>query len=223
MAIPNYGAYAGANALALKSYQDSLAKLNQDRGTTIHDTGFASDIDPTTGVVSNLRVDQNNAFGQFQEANRMQARQGDQVQWAAQSRGLGTGGGLAAQGLTQARHGWAGQDAQMGRDLTNKLAGYQNQQNEAHGQYQGVLWNSQQRAAQDAIEQARWNASNYSSLPDPGSSDGDPGPGPSGGKKPFKFQYANPAAMAKWKPSTNQFTQRYLAAQKKKKKKKKGR
>ena len=72
--IPGGSIYAGAATLAKTAYQKALARLNQQRGTTIRNAGFKANINADTGMVEGLGVDQTNMYGDFQQLNRQQAQ-----------------------------------------------------------------------------------------------------------------------------------------------------
>ena len=146
------GAYdiAGADALALKAYQNALAQVNQGRTATLQQYGYLGDINPTTGELTNLRVDPHNPYGAYQQM----LKGGDQAklaaEYAAQGRGLGSGG-LAAQGITAAHQQFGADSAQMGQNIMNSLEGLQQTQTDAQQTYNDALWQAQQQATAQAI------------------------------------------------------------------------
>lgn len=170
---PGVAQYGQAALLAKTAYQQALARLNQKRQGTLRQFGYQGDIDPETGTVKNVRTDGNNPYGLFQMNNRTQARGLDQAAWNAQERGLGTGGGLAAQMQNDLRFQYGAQDAQMGQDLVGSLAEYQDAQTSAAQQRDAALYQAELEAARMAIQAEQWNPADYAGLdyPDYGAGD----------------------------------------------------
>lgn len=165
--IPGGSVYAGAALLAKTAYQKALARINQQRGTTIRNAGFKADIDPTTGMVKGLGVDQTNMYGDFQQLNRQQAQQDESVRWGAQERGLGTGGGLAAQMRNNVRYGFGAQDAKLGTDLQGALTGYSDQQVQYGQQRDAALYEAELAAAREAQQNEQWSPTDYTGMETP--------------------------------------------------------
>lgn len=165
--IPGASVYGGAALLAKTAYQKSLARLNQQRGTTIRNAGFRADIDPTTGMVKGLGVDQTNMYGDFQQLNRQQAQQDESVRWGAQERGLGTGGGLAAQMRSGVRYGFGAQDAKFGMDLQGALSGYSDQQVQMGQTRDAALYEAELAAAREAQQNQDWSPTDYTGITPP--------------------------------------------------------
>jgi hypothetical protein len=163
--IPGASVYAGADLLAKTAYQKSLARINQQRGDTIRQAGFTANIDPTTGMVAGLGVDPNNQYGDFQGIRRDHALQDESARWAGQARGLGTGGGLAAQLRNNIRFGFGRDDAKFGQDLSGALAGYTDQQVQAGQTRDAALYQAELAAAQQAQQNGDYSPTDYSSLP----------------------------------------------------------
>lgn len=164
--IPGGSIYAGAALLAKTAYQKSLARLNQQRGDTIRNAGFRADIDPETGLVKGLGVDQTNMYGDFQQLNRQQAMQDESVRNAAQERGLGAKGGLAAQMRSNVRYGFGAQDAKFGTDFQGALAGFDDAQMQAGQNRDAALYEAQLAAAREAQQNEMWSPTDYSGMPD---------------------------------------------------------
>lgn len=162
--IPGGSVHAGAALLAKTAYQKTLARINQQRGSTIQQAGFTSQIDPNTGMVSGLAVDPNNQYGDFQTLNRNQAQQDESSRWTAQSRGLGTGGGLAAQMRNQTRFDFGKQDAALATGLQGALSGYTDQQTQAANERDAALYQAELAAAQAAQQGNDWSPTDYSGL-----------------------------------------------------------
>jgi hypothetical protein len=162
--IPGASVYGGAALLANTAYQKSLARLNQQRGDTIQQGGFGAEIDPTTGMVKGLHVDPYSKTGAFQMLNRDQAQQDEASRWQAQSRGLGTGGGLAAQMRNNTRFGFGKQDADLVGGINSALAGYTDQQTQAAQQRDSALYQAELAATQQAQQGEDWSPTDYSGL-----------------------------------------------------------
>src|SRR4051812_25414513 len=79
--------------LGKTAYNNTLARINRQRGSTLQQYGYLGDVDPTTGVMTHVRVDPNNQYGDFQSMLRNQAGLSQQAEFAAQDRGLH--GGMA--------------------------------------------------------------------------------------------------------------------------------
>jgi hypothetical protein len=163
-AIPG-GSQIGQAALAAKTaYQQALARINQKRGSALRQYGFQGDIDPTSGVLRNTRVDPNNQYGAFQMANRSQASRDEQTRNAALERGLGSGGGLAAQLRERGRFDFGREDAEIGTGLIEGLAGYQDEQNQAGYARDSALYQAELEAARFGIQNEDWSPTDYSGL-----------------------------------------------------------
>lgn len=168
--IPGAAQIAQAALMAKTRYQQRVADINNRRKSTFLTSGYKGDINPETGLVSGLKVDPFNQYGQFQLLNRAQALEGQQVDAANLERGLGSAakGGLAAQNLGTARFGWGQQDASFGQGLVAQLGSYDAEQQGAKYDYDQALWQAEQLAAQQAIDGGDY----YPWDGDPGSSDG---------------------------------------------------
>jgi hypothetical protein len=155
--IPGASVYAQAVNLAKQRYQTRLADLNKQRQSTMRTAGFQGDIDPETGLVKNMRTDPYNQYGQYQQLNRAQALQGQEVEGQNISRRLGRGG-LAAQNLADARYTWGQQDASFGSNLADMLSGFDRTQADEKYNYDQAMWQAQQLAAQEAISAGDYGA-----------------------------------------------------------------
>jgi hypothetical protein len=162
--IPGASVYGGAALLAKTAYQKSLARLQDLQGTRLNQAGFEGDINAETGVVQNIRASQTNQHGDFQQLNRSQAQGFEGARNQGISRGLGTGGGLAAQLQNEQRYQSGLQDANFGRSLTGDLAGYQDQLTQAAQQRNSALYQAELAAAQAAQQNGDWSPTNYSGM-----------------------------------------------------------
>lgn len=211
-AVPGTDQVLQANTLAKRAYEQSLAQINYGRQSLLRQKGFTGTIDPTSGEVGGVKTDAYNPYGEFQMLNRSQAQRGDQAAYGAQERGLGTGGGLAAQNQNEARFAFGQEDAQLGTSLAEGLAGFSGQQQGAHQEYNSSLWRLQQAASQSAIQNKQWNPADYTDIQYPEYGDDNPPPGvptvtggvpgkPRAGKMPTKATLANKygwGAAATW-------------------------
>jgi hypothetical protein len=161
--IPGATGYESATLAAKTAYQNALTRLNQQRGDTLRQFGYAGDIDPSTGVVNNVRVDANLPFGQYQQDRRQHADQYEQERASAQDRGLGHGG-LAAHGVTQLRQGFGADDAALGTGLSGSLSGFQDQQNQAKYSQDSALAEAQLQQTRDAIQAQMFDQANLDGL-----------------------------------------------------------
>lgn len=160
--IPGAPGYAQAALLAKTAYQQALARLNAQRQGTLRQYGYQADIDPSTGVPQNMRVDPNNSFGQYQEIRRGHADAAEQLE--DDLLGSGLRGGLAEQQMTRQRHGFGRDDAQMGMALTGALAGFQDQQTSAKYQMDSALHEAELAAARAAISDENFNPADFSGV-----------------------------------------------------------
>jgi hypothetical protein len=149
VSIPGAAVYGQTAAAGLAEYKKALARLNQNRQSTLTQYGYAADIDPETGVMKNQRVDSSNPYGLYQGARRNNALQYLQLRDAAAERHLG-GRGLGAQGISDARYGWGAADTAMAQALTQTQSGYDQEQQSAWQVYQNLLWQLELEAARAA-------------------------------------------------------------------------
>lgn len=156
--IPGVAGYAGAAALATRAYNNTLAQLNQQRQAALQSYGYLGSIDPTSGTITNVRVDPMNPFGQLQTMLRSQAQEDQTARYASQDRGLV--GGLANQQLSDLHYQHGGQSAQLGTTFANQLADFQNQQTGAAYTRDEALWNAEQLAAEQAIQNQDFTPAN---------------------------------------------------------------
>lgn len=146
--IPNIDIYARAEVMANNAYDKAVAQLNQNRLNTLTNYGYTGNVDPTTGVLSGVRVDPNAIHGQLQDLLHNQALEDQQATFAAQDRGLL--GGLAHQAGSEMRFQHGSQDTALGTNLTQALADYQSQQQDAAQAKNDALWQAEQTAANAA-------------------------------------------------------------------------
>lgn len=150
--IPGASVYGQAVELAKKRYQTRLADINKQRSSTLRQAGFLADIDPETGLTSNMRTDPYNAYGGYQLLNRSQAQRHDEMLGQNVSRGIGSRGGLGAQALTDLRFSFGKEDSDFGSNLTESLGALTRQQQDEKYAFDQALYEAQLAAAQSAIE-----------------------------------------------------------------------
>lgn len=162
--IPGAPTYMSAVELAKKRYQTRLADINQQRQRTMRQAGFMGDIDPTTGLVSNMRTDPYNQYGQYQQLNRAQSFRSDEMYGQNFGRGLSSRGGLGRQNIGNLRYEFGKEDSDFGANLLDQMSSFTRQQEEEKFSYDEALYRAQQEAAAAAI-----------GAGDFGSEGGDPG------------------------------------------------
>lgn len=179
------GDYATAAATANAAYQQALASINNQRQQALQSFGYTGQIDPTTGQLTDMRVDPNNPFGQYQQMLSQGADDQRAVLANSMARGLGSvtgarGGGLAAQDLTNAKLAFGANSASLGQNLMNTLSGLTDQQSQAQTDENNALWNAELASAQNAIANQDFNPANFSGITDQP---------PAGGKVPAPKTY----------------------------------
>jgi hypothetical protein len=143
--------YAAAN----DAYRKALARLNQQRTGLLRQYGYMGDVDPSTGMVKNVRVDAGNSFGQLQQLLHGQALEDQNAEYAAEDRGLV--GGLAHQGEQELHYQHQAQSGDLANTLMANLAGYDDQQQQAKEALDQALFDLQHQAVQDAINNSDFN------------------------------------------------------------------
>lgn len=158
--------YANQALAANTAYKNTLAQINQKRMASLRQAGYLGDVDPTSGVLSNIRVDPNNPYGGLQSMFRGQAGDFRNAQWAAEDRGLR--GGLAHKADSELAYQHGAQAAQFGSDFANTLGGFQQDQNQAAYTRDSSLADAEWQAAQEAILNQNFNPGDYTGIQDPG-------------------------------------------------------
>lgn len=171
--IPGASQLAEMAAQGLAEYKKAVARYNQQRNQTMTTYGYKGQVDPETGVVSNMVVDPHNPYGTYQTMRYNNAVNYAQLRNAAFDRGLG-GRGLGAQDVEHARFQWGSADAAMAQSLQQTLFGYDAGQQDAHQTYQNLLW-------QIELERIREAAANAQFPQYSGGGGGDAGGGDAGG------------------------------------------
>jgi hypothetical protein len=159
-ADPRRSRYATAALNATTAYQNALARINSKRSDTLRQFGYLGDIDPTSGVVNNVRVDPHNQFGGLQQMLRSNADEVQQARIAAEERGLH--GGLAHKGITDAHYDLGNASQQLGSAFSGALGGYQDDQNSAAYARDQALYQAELEAARNAIENGQFNPADFS-------------------------------------------------------------
>jgi hypothetical protein len=153
--IPGVAAYSQTALLAKKAYQEALARINQQRSGTLRTHGYRGDIDPETGVLSNVSVDPNNPYGALQETLGMNADEAQAGEDEMTARGIS--GGLARQQESRLQHGFGRRKAQLGTGLLSLLGGLQDNQNQAKYAHDSALYEAELEAARNAISNNEFN------------------------------------------------------------------
>ena len=167
--IPGVPQYGQAALAARTAYGSALARINQRRGSLLRSSGFAGDIDSESGVVRNVRLDGANKFGALQQLNRSQAMRDESARWAGIERGLGAGGGLAAQMRSHERYDFGRQDADLAQSLLESLSGLQDEQTQAAYGRDRALYEAELEAARMAIQAGDFNPTDFDPSGDGGS------------------------------------------------------
>lgn len=165
------GDYATAAATANQAYQNALASINGQRQQALGSFGYTGTIDPATGQITNMAVDPNNPYGQYQQLLSQGASDQQGVQAADAARGIGSatgarGGGLAAQGLTAAKLNFGGQSAALGENLMSTLSGLTSQQQDASDTMNNALWQAELASAQGAIQGQNFDPADMTGITD---------------------------------------------------------
>lgn len=170
--------YAGAN----DAYRRALIRFNSQRTGLLRQYGYAGDINPENGMMTNLRVDAGNMHGGLQELLHNQALEDQNAQYAAEDRGLH--GGLAHQAESELHYLHGGQSSALAQSLFGNLSGLDSQQLDAKSTLDQALWQLTHSAASDAVTNGDYNPA----TTDGGSADGYSGNG--------GLPYANIPAVA---------------------------
>jgi|SRR5579884_214203 len=170
------GDYLNADLQAKTAYQNALAQINSNRQSALQTYGYTGSIDPNTGTITNMQVDPNNPFGQFQNMLRSHALNQQQVESTNLARGIGAasgprGGGLAAQGITADKMSFGADSAQLGQNIMSTLEGLQGQQTSAQTTMNDALWQNELQSAQNAILNQMFDQADFSGIQDPGYGD----------------------------------------------------
>lgn len=148
--FPGADVYAGAETAANTAYGNALVRLNQQRQSTLNQYGYMGDIDPNSGALTNMRVDPNNPYGQYQQTLRGGAQESEAATDDAAGRGLS--GGLAQQGQTQAKYDFGKATNALGTSLTDTLGGYDTSQTDADNQRVEAVTSAREQAAAAALQ-----------------------------------------------------------------------
>jgi hypothetical protein len=145
--FPDGALVAQRLAFAKKAYDQALARITNQRQTMSRSAGFTFDVDPETGVMRSMRVDPQSQYGGFQMLNRQQAQRDEAARGQAVERGLGSGGGLAAQMRSDARFQSGEEDAKFSSSLIDTMSQLALQQQDAKNAYDMEAWQARLDAA----------------------------------------------------------------------------
>lgn len=148
--IPGGALIAQQLAYAKKAYENALAKITNQRQTLGRTSGYTFDVDPESGVMRSMRVDPQSLYGTFQMLNRQQADRDEAARGSAVERGLGSGGGLAAQLRSDAKFQSGQEDAQFSSSLIDTISQLALQQQDAKNAYDQAKWQAELDAARAA-------------------------------------------------------------------------
>jgi len=162
--IPGVPQYGQAALAAKTAYANTLARINQRRQSLLRQSGFAGEIDGESGVLKNMRVDGGNRYGALQLLNRSQAMRDEAARFQGVERGLGAGGGLAAQLRNQVRFDFGNEDSGLAEALLENLSSVQDEQNTAAYQRDAALYQAELEAARLAIQNQQFNQADFSGL-----------------------------------------------------------
>jgi len=163
--IPGADIYAQSAASATKAYQNTLARLNQQRVGTLQQYGYQGTVDPTSGTITGMHVDPMNQYGNLQSMLRTQAQQSEADKYAAEDRGLI--GGLANQAQSADKYNFGQQSAQLGQSLTDAISGYQDQQNQAAYARDQALADAEMQQLMLALQGGNFDTPNFDNPSDP--------------------------------------------------------
>jgi hypothetical protein len=173
--IPGGSGYANAALLAKTAYQKALVRNNQKTLGAVRTFGYDADVNPDTGMLSNMRVNSNNPAGVYQNMLRGHAQEDQAVREDAVGRGVY--GGLAEQGRSNSRWGFAQDRAQLGNAVTNEFDQYGQNMQDAGFQRDQALYRAEWQAAQDARKNELFNTADFSGAQYPEYGAQDQGPG----------------------------------------------
>jgi hypothetical protein len=165
--IPGAGIYGQAIDSANLAYKNALGRLNQQRSGALRQFGYAGDIDPESGTLTNTHVDGGNQFGAFQEMLRSGAEQANSVRDQLIERRLGSGG-LAAQSEDQLKQDFGRNSASLGQQLIDTLGGFQDSQNQASYTRDQALYQAQLDAARNSVDNGDFNPADPGGSKPPG-------------------------------------------------------
>jgi hypothetical protein len=174
-AIPGASQYTQAALMAKRAYDTAVANITQKRQGTLTQYGYKGNVG-ANGQLTDFAVDPFNPYGQFQQMRRGNAMASQDLLSADQERGIGSGGGLAAQDQNNIRYGFGLADQAMGQGLMGDLSGYQSDLTGAAYTRDAALYEAELAAAQAAIDAGQFNPADYGGG---GDSSGDT-PGASG-------------------------------------------
>lgn len=159
--IPGASIYGQAALQAKTAYQNALARINQQRGSTMRSFGYSGDFDEETGVLKNMKVDPYNQYGGYQQMLKSHAENADQMRDTMMDRGLSAKGGLGAQYERQAQWEFGKDSQNLGTQFADSLFQMQDAQNQAKYDYDSALWQAQLEAARNAYNEGDFTDTGY--------------------------------------------------------------
>lgn len=152
--IPGLAGYAGAAELANQAYNNAMARYNQQRSDTLLKYGYTQDAN------GKLSVDPNNQFGSYQQMLRGEAQQNESLGRAQAASGWGTGSGYLGAQRANVQYGQGLEQTNLGHALTSDLTGISQGEQDAAYQKNAALYQAQETATQNAINQNLFNPAN---------------------------------------------------------------
>jgi hypothetical protein len=185
---------------AVDAYKRALAQFSQQRQGLMTQYGYTSDVDPTSGVMKNTRVDPNNPYGEYQLNRRSNYMDYLGAEQNRMERGLGRKG-LGSQLLGDMRFNWGGKDSATSRSLIDSMSGIDQNQQEAYANMTNSYWEALLSAAQSGIEGGDFGypEEDYSDIAGPD----EPGGGPQGKERTI---YGKDYGLGYYRDKNNRLT-----------------
>lgn len=158
--VPGASGYAGAAALAQKAYDNAMARLAQQRGSTLLKYGYKRNADGTYGV------DANNEYGAYQQMLKGEAGQHEGLARAQAGSGWGASSGYLGAQRDNLSYAQGKEQADLGTSLQDTLASIAQQEQDAAYGKDAALYSAEEQAAQDAINRQQFNPGDYTGLQD---------------------------------------------------------
>jgi hypothetical protein len=150
------GSYGQAAALADTAYKNALAKIASNRSSLLRSYGY------TQGAGGALSVDPNNPYGKFQQMLGSQSTATHHAEDLHRAAGFTSGYGNAA--FDQLRQAQGAEAADLGTGLTGALSDLKDQEQQAAFSRDSALYDAEQQAAQQAIQNQEFNPANVSGI-----------------------------------------------------------
>ena len=149
--IPGLSGYAGAAQLANQAYTNAMARYTRQRSDTLLKYGYSQ------GADGSLGVDANNPYGGYQQMLKNEAGQTQGLERAQAGSGWGGSSGYLGAQRENLQYAQGGEQAQLGQAITGDLAGISEGEQEASYNKNAALYQGQENAAQQAIQNQQYN------------------------------------------------------------------